>query len=75
MPQYKIYKGSISLDKPLALESGDVLENVTIAYETYGELNAGKSNAVFVAHALTGSASANELWKTLIGEGKALDPN
>lgn len=60
---------------PLSLECGDVLENITIAYETYGQLNASRSNAVFVAHALTGSASANEWWKTLIGEGKALDPN
>jgi len=75
LPQYKINKGSVLLEKPLALEGGDVLENVTIAYETYGELNADRSNAVFVAHALTGNASANEWWKTLIGEGKALDPN
>lgn len=74
MPHYKIKKDRILLDKPLALECGDVLGNITIAYETYGELNADRSNAVFVAHALTGSASANEWWKTLIGEGKALDP-
>lgn len=75
MPQYKINKGCILLDKPLILESGELLENVTITYETYGELHADRSNAVLVAHALTGSASANEWWGTLIGEGKALDPN
>lgn len=75
MPQYIINKGSILLDKPLIPESGELLENVTIAYQTYGELNADRSNAVFVAHALTGNASANEWWGTLIGEGKALDPN
>lgn len=75
MPQYKIHKGSILLAEPLVLECGDILENVTIAYETYGELNVDRSNAVLVAHALTGSASANEWWSTLIGEGKALDPN
>lgn len=75
MQKYNIHKGSVSLKEPLSLECGDVLDNITIAYETYGELNADKSNAVFVAHALTGSASANEWWKTLIGEGKALDPN
>ena len=75
MQQYNIHKGSISLGESLALESGNILANVAIAYETYGKLNESKSNAVFVAHALTGSASANEWWSTLIGEGKALDPN
>ncbi len=75
MQKYNIHKGSVSLKEALTLECGDVLDNITIAYETYGELNADKSNTVFVAHALTGSASANEWWKTLIAEGKALDPN
>lgn len=74
MSQYKIHKGSITLPAPLTLECGEVLHDVTIAYETYGDLNEAKDNAVFVAHALTGSPSANEWWSTLVGSGKALDP-
>ena len=44
---------SIILDQPLPLDSGRVLERATIAYETYGALNADKSNAILVCHALT----------------------
>ena len=43
---------------PLTLMNGDVLERVTLAYETYGELNADRSNAVLLFHALSGSQHA-----------------
>lgn len=67
---------------PLELELGGRLEQVAIAFETYGELNARGDNAVLVCHALTGSAHAagrtdrEEVpgwWDPLIGPGKALD--
>ena len=44
---------SLLLAAPLPLDSGQALDSVTIAYETYGELAADKSNAVLIFHALT----------------------
>ena len=60
----------------LTLESGEKLGPITLAYETYGELNAQKSNAILVLHALTGDAHAagtNGWWENLIGQGKGID--
>jgi homoserine O-acetyltransferase len=48
----------IQLNDPFILDSGEVLEGVAIAYETYGELNADASNAILLFHALTGSQHA-----------------
>jgi homoserine O-acetyltransferase/O-succinyltransferase len=60
----------------LTLESDEKLGPVTLAYETYGELNPEKSNAVLVAHALTGDshvAGTNGWWGNFIGSGKGID--
>ena len=62
------------LDAPFKLESGVSLSEVEVAYNTYGELNQDRSNAVIVLHALTGWPSAHEWWSGLIGAGKLLDP-
>ena len=43
---------------PFRLRSGQTLSTVTLAYETYGELNADKSNAILLFHALSGSQHA-----------------
>ncbi|MDO9412538.1 MAG: homoserine O-acetyltransferase [Pseudolabrys sp.] len=70
-------------DKPLKLDAGVLLSPFQIAYTTYGALNADKSNAVMVCHALTGDqyvaqvhpvTGKNGWWETLIGPGKPLDP-
>ncbi|MDP4199247.1 MAG: homoserine O-acetyltransferase [Bacteroidota bacterium] len=56
------------------LQSGVLLPDVEIAFDTYGELVTNRSNVVLVLHALTGWPSAHEWWGGLIGEGKLLDP-
>ena len=66
----------------LILENGEKLGPITIAYETYGQLNQQRSNAVLILHALTGDAHAAGLhkgdekpgwWDDMIGPGKAFD--
>jgi homoserine O-acetyltransferase/O-succinyltransferase len=71
-------------DHPLVLDSGARLNHLQIAYNTYGTLNAAKSNAVLVCHALTGDQHVANVhpvtgksgwWETLIGPGKIIDTN
>lgn len=73
----------VTLLGPLPLDCGAALAPVQIAYETYGSLNADKSNAVLICHALTGDqyvASTHPLtgkpgwWQRLVGAGKPVDP-
>ena len=45
-------------DEPFQLDSGTALGPVTVAYETYGQLNADRTNAILITHALSGSAHA-----------------
>jgi homoserine O-acetyltransferase len=66
----------------LTLDNGSVLDTLTLAYRTYGALNADKSNAILVCHALTGDhhpSGANPLtgragwWNNMVGPGKPID--
>ncbi len=72
-------------NEPLTLKSGQVLSQFNLIYETYGELNTEKSNAVLICHALSGhhhvAGKHREddkhpgWWDNLIGPGKPLDTN
>jgi len=63
------------LPRPLELDSGVDLPHVRVAYRTWGRLDRGRSNAVLVCHALTGSADVDLWWPDLLGPGRALDPS
>lgn len=71
------------VDQPLRLDSGGELAPLEVAYKTYGKLNADRSNAVFICHALTGDqhvASTHPVtgkpgwWTRVVGPGLPLDP-
>ncbi|MEI8078816.1 MAG: homoserine O-acetyltransferase [bacterium] len=72
-----------SAEHPLKLEGGETLGPITVQYETYGQLNPQRDNAILACHALSGDAHAAGLhqaddpapgwWETMIGPGKAFD--
>ncbi len=76
------YLTCYELPNTLKLKSGQTFGPITIAYETYGQLNDDKSNAILICHALTGDAHAAGYhegkqkpgwWDNMIGPGKAFD--
>src|SRR5262245_45131342 len=69
-------------DKPRKRDAGADLAPFQIAYQTYGRLNAERSNAVLVCHALTGDQHVFNVhpvtgkdgwWETMVGPGKPID--
>jgi len=76
---------SMQFDAALPLQSGTSIRGYTLAYETYGTLNADKSNAVLICHALNashhvagvyeGQPRSEGWWDNMIGPGKPVDTN
>ena len=57
----------------LLLENGETLPDITIAYQTWGTLNADKSNAILVNHAMTGWSDVTSWWPQMVGPGFPFD--
>lgn len=64
----------LQLKAPFTLETGAILPNVEIAYQTYGQLSPQQDNVVWICHALTANADPAEWWPGLVGPGKFFDP-
>jgi homoserine O-acetyltransferase len=74
---------TLAFEEPITLRCGRILERYDLVYETYGTLNAQRSNAVLICHALSGhhhAAGYHSMadtkpgwWDTCIGPGKAID--
>jgi homoserine O-acetyltransferase len=74
---------TVTWEEPLPLDSGATLAPVTLAYETYGELNAARDNAILLLHAFSGDAHAagrhepsdrkTGWWDQMVGPGRAFD--
>jgi homoserine O-acetyltransferase len=69
-------------DKPLKLDAGVELSPYQVAYQTYGELNADRSNAILICHALTGDQHVHNVhpvtgkdgwWDSMVGPGLPID--
>ena len=75
---------SILIEKTLKLDCGKEISNFPLAYETYGNLNEKKDNAILIFHALTGDQYASGInpitkkegwWNYAVGPGKSFDTN
>lgn len=64
----------LQLEEPFFLENGNSLQNLKIAYQTFGKLNKDKSNVIWVCHALTANTNVLEWWSGLFGEDNLFDP-
>jgi len=80
----KVETQYIKFEEGILLDCGKTLAPITVAYETYGNLNPEKDNAILVLHALSGDAHAagyhentdkTGWWDIMIGPGKGIDTN
>ncbi|MDF1696418.1 MAG: homoserine O-acetyltransferase [Saprospiraceae bacterium] len=70
MPNYKEF----NFDRQFPLESGESLSGFKLAYQTFGSLNADKSNVVWVIHALTANSDPTDWWSDVVGKDKVINP-
>ena len=65
----------IKIQEEFQLESGEFLPEIEITYNTYGEYNSERNNVIWICHALTANADAEDWWNGIVGEGKLYDPS
>src|SRR5262245_6259924 len=79
-----VQRQHVHFDQPLRLRSGEELPSFTLAYETYGRLNADRSNAILICHALSGDSHVAGYytddpderpgwWDDAVGPGRMFD--
>lgn len=81
--KFSKYLRKFQVPHTLELERGETLEEVIIAYETYGEINSDKSNCILVCHAITGDSHVAKhdeddlpgWWDIMVGPNKPIDTN
>lgn len=73
--QYKTLTKYLHIDHPFALEGGGEFPDVTVAYHTWGKLNAARDNVIWVCHALTANSDAEDWWPGLVGSGFTINPD
>jgi homoserine O-acetyltransferase len=61
------------LEEPFPLEYGDVLPSLTIAYHTFGKINARGDNVIWIVHAFTANSNPLDWWENIVGHGKIID--
>ncbi len=64
----------LTYNQPITLECGVTLPKVDIAYSTFGEMNADKSNVVWICHAFSANSNPLEWWPGMVGDGLFIDP-
>jgi homoserine O-acetyltransferase/O-succinyltransferase len=62
-------------EHPFELEGGEILPGITVAYHTYGRLNADRSNVVWVCHALTANSDVTHWWPGVVGDKGPIHPD
>ena len=77
------FRKTFTLSGKLNLKLGGVLNNIEVAFEDYGKLNAEKSNTILICHAISGDSHVAKhskmdiigWWDNLVGAGKYIDTN
>jgi homoserine O-acetyltransferase len=63
------------IKQPFKTETGAILPELEIAYNTYGTLNGDADNTIWICHALTAGSDVEALWPGMVGGGLLFDPD